>query len=135
MKGQLNDKDGLHHPTENEGYFETHLIDDMILVQNYIYNNLKQEQSNAIIDGVNFNDREMFPSLDQSLGSNMKGRKNAGGRNIKEESLKSHTLQKESQYKRPVNEYFFQRPTFEISDKEKIWDSYLDNMYVTSSVL
>jgi len=93
VKGQLNEKDELHHPAENEGYYETQLIDDMILVQNFIFEQVKEEQMQ-----------------------------------------KSYMMQKQQQYNQPINDYFYQKPTFEVNNKEKVWNNYLETIYVSSSV-
>jgi len=132
VKGQLNEKDDLNHPPENEEYFETQLIDDMILVQNFIFEQVKEEQKNGIIEGQNYNSKDLFPSLNDANPARQ--RKEAHGRNIKEETQKSYMMQKQQQYNRPINDYFYQKPTFEVNDKEKIWNNYLETMYVASSV-
>ena len=132
MKGQLNEKDELHHPAENEEYYETQLIDDMILVQNFIFEQVKEEQMNGIIDGKDYNSREMFPALEE-VGYSQQ-RKGPHGRNIKEETQKSYMMQKQQQYNQPINDYFYQKPTFEVNNKEKVWNNYLETIYVSSSV-
>ncbi len=104
----------------------------MILVQNFIFEQVKEEQKGGFIQGQNYNSKDMFPSLEENTWH--RSRKEPTGRNIKEETQKPFMMQKKEQYNRPINDYFYQKPTFEVNDKEKIWNNYLETIYVASSV-
>ena len=106
----------------------------MILVQNYIYESVQKERSAGKYQNIDLSSFDMFPTLNSVADNSLNIKESKHVRNIIEETNRHQHAEKEKLYSQPINEYFYQKPTYEITDKEKIWNNYFDTLYVTTSV-
>ena len=98
-------------------------------VQRYIESHIATEYKNVELNGNEFSQQELFPSI-----NNFEKKNHEKERNLIKEANKMVHKKQEDLFAKPINEYFYQPALKEIHDPNKVWRNYLTSESVRFSV-
>ena len=131
MQQEIEEQDSLGVLNSSEDYEAMIIFEDQVKVQNYIMDKIKSEDANLFVEGVEYSQKELFPSIDTAF----KNQEKAVGRNIIEEANKSHHQKQKQLYNQPINAYFYQQSAKTNHEYNQVWSNYITPEYVKFSVI
>lgn len=121
---------GLEDDNWDEEFNELQVINDMVLVQRFIFEHIEEESKANSYGKMTINNNTEFPSL--SIENNSK---KSRSRNILIEMNKEKEIKKKKLYNESIQTYFYQEPIIDLpQNTDKNWNKFYGELAFVSSV-